>query len=184
MWVTPYYFCACHILLLLLLRTAHFRLYIAAILDSDPFFQTIVFLKLFCSFYSLNDFPGLILWCLSLLWYRNRCPCSLKKKKGLNYKLYLLEVVLSSEWFGGDGLYAKSYLTLVTPWTAAHQASLSMIFGRQEYWSGSLFPSLGDLDPGIEPVSPALAGRFFMSEPQGKPSVWFSDQWMLDQRLY
>ena len=24
----------------------------------------------------------------------------------------------------------------VTPWTAAHQASLSMGFSRQEYWSG------------------------------------------------
>ena len=40
-----------------------------------------------------------------------------------------------------------------------------MGFSRQEYWSGLLFPSLGDLpDPGIEPVSlisPALAGGFF-----------------------
>ena len=25
---------------------------------------------------------------------------------------------------------------LVTPWTAAHQAPLSMEFSRQEYWSG------------------------------------------------
>ena len=25
----------------------------------------------------------------------------------------------------------------VTPWTAAHQAPLSMDFSRQEYWSGS-----------------------------------------------
>ena len=30
-------------------------------------------------------------------------------------------------------------------------------FSRPEYWSGLLFPSLGDLsDPGIEPMSPAL----------------------------
>ena len=37
-----------------------------------------------------------------------------------------------------------------------------MEFSRQEYWSGLLLPSPGDLhDPGIEPVSPALAGRFF-----------------------
>ena len=37
----------------------------------------------------------------------------------------------------------------------SHQASLSVEFSRQEYWSG--FPSPGDLpDPGIEPVSPAL----------------------------
>ena len=37
-----------------------------------------------------------------------------------------------------------------------------MAFPRQKYWSGLPFPSPGDLlDPGIEPVSPALAGRFF-----------------------
>ena len=29
----------------------------------------------------------------------------------------------------------------VTPWTAVHQASLSMGFSRQEYWSGLPFPS-------------------------------------------
>jgi len=41
-----------------------------------------------------------------------------------------------------------------------------MGFPRQEYWSGLLFSSLGDLlDPGIEPASPALAGRFFTAEP-------------------
>ena len=31
-----------------------------------------------------------------------------------------------------------------TPWTAAHQAPLSMELSRQEYWSGFLFPSPGD----------------------------------------
>ena len=34
---------------------------------------------------------------------------------------------------------------LATPWTAAHQAPLSMGFSRQEYWSGVLLPSPGDL---------------------------------------
>ena len=54
-------------------------------------------------------------------------------------------------------LAAKSYPTLVTPWTVAHQAPLPMGFSRQEYWSGLLFPSSGDLPyPGIEPGSPAL----------------------------
>ena len=44
-----------------------------------------------------------------------------------------------------------------TPWTVAYQASLSMGFFRQEYWSGLPFPSPGDLpDPGIKPGSPAL----------------------------
>ena len=44
-------------------------------------------------------------------------------------------------------------------------------FSRQEYWSGLLFPSTGDLsDPGIELWSPALQGDSFPSEPPGKPS--------------
>ena len=39
----------------------------------------------------------------------------------------------------------------------AYQASLSMEFSRQEYWSGVPFPSPGDLpNPEIEPRSPAL----------------------------
>ena len=45
-----------------------------------------------------------------------------------------------------------------------------MGFPRQEYRSGLPFPSPGDLpNPGTEPVSPALAGRFFTTEPPGKP---------------
>ena len=60
----------------------------------------------------------------------------------------------------------------MTPGTLAYQASLSMEFPKQEYWSGLLFPSPEDLpDPGIEPTSPALAGRFFMTEPPGKLKV-------------
>ena len=47
-------------------------------------------------------------------------------------------------------------------WTVARQAPLSMGFSRQEHWSGLPFPSPGDPpDPEMEPVSPALAGRFF-----------------------
>ena len=61
----------------------------------------------------------------------------------------------------------------MTPWTVAHQAPLSMGFSREEYWSGLPFPPPGDLpDPGIEPmspVSPALAGGCFTTEPPGKP---------------
>jgi len=42
-----------------------------------------------------------------------------------------------------------------TPWTLACQLPLSMDFSRQEYWTGSPFPSPGNLpDTGIEPVSP------------------------------
>ena len=53
-----------------------------------------------------------------------------------------------------------------TPWTVTHQAPPSMGFPRQEYWSGLLFSPLGDLPhPGIKPMSLALAGGFFTSEP-------------------
>ena len=57
----------------------------------------------------------------------------------------------------GGGLVAKSFPTLMTSWTVACQAPLSMGFSRQEYWSGLPFPSPGDLpNPGIKPGSPAL----------------------------
>ena len=50
-------------------------------------------------------------------------------------------------------------------WTVTHQASLSMGFLRQEYWSVVPCPPPEDLpDPGIKSVSltsSALAGGFF-----------------------
>ena len=61
-----------------------------------------------------------------------------------------LEALLLPGWSGGGGLVAKLCPTLVTPWTVACLAPLSMGFLRQEYWSGLPFPSPGDLpDPGI-----------------------------------
>ena len=56
-----------------------------------------------------------------------------------------------------------------TPWAVAYQASQSMGFSRQEYWSGLPFPSPGDLpDPGIESRSPTLEADALPTEPQGK----------------
>ena len=56
------------------------------------------------------------------------------------------------------------------PWTVTHQAPLSIEFSRQEYWSGLVFPSPGDLsDPGIKPRSPALQVDSLPSEPPRKP---------------
>ena len=47
-----------------------------------------------------------------------------------------------------------------------------MGFPKQEYWSGLPLPSLCDLsNPGIKPRSPTLAGRFFSTEPPGKPTL-------------
>ena len=60
------------------------------------------------------------------------------------------------------------------------QTPLSMEFSRQEYSSGVLFSTPGDLpNSGIKPpflISPhqcicALAGRFFTTEPPGKPCL-------------
>ena len=57
----------------------------------------------------------------------------------------------------------------VTPWTVAHQAPQSMEFSRQEYWSGLPLTSAGIFSNAeIKPTSfgsPALAGRFFTTEP-------------------
>ena len=69
----------------------------------------------------------------------------------------------------GGGLVAKSCLTLTTPWTVAHQAPLSIGFPMQEYWSGLLFPSPGDLpEAGIKPGSPALQADSLLTEPLEK----------------
>jgi len=50
-----------------------------------------------------------------------------------------------------------------------------MGFSGQEYWSWLPFSSLGDLPhSGIKPVSPTLAGEFFIAESPGKLYYQFS----------
>ena len=65
---------------------------------------------------------------------------------------------------------------VVTPWTVAHQALLSMGFPWRESWSGLPFSSPEDLpDTGIVPaslVSPALAGRFFITSATVEARWW------------
>ena len=75
-------------------------------------------------------------------------------------------------------LVAQSCLTLCDPITVPCQASLSVGFSRQEYWSGLPFHSPGDLlDPGIEPRSPILQADSLQFEPPGKPKKkGFPDQ--------
>ena len=66
-------------------------------------------------------------------------------------------------------IFAQLCLTLCDSMDCSHQASLSMGFSRQEYWSRQPFPSPGDLpDPGIEPGSPALQADSLPPEPLGK----------------
>ena len=64
--------------------------------------------------------------------------------------------------------------------TVAHQVPLSVGFSRQEYWSRLPFPPPGDLPhPGnelVSLVSPALAGRFFTTEPPRVPRHVLSGQ--------
>ena len=69
------------------------------------------------------------------------------------------------KWYGGGCLVAKPCMTLVTPWTVAPQAALSIGFSRQEFWSMLPFPSPGDLpNPKIEPGSPALQADDLLTE--------------------
>ena len=77
-------------------------------------------------------------------------------------------------------MHAKSLQlcpTLFDPMNCSQQASLSMRFPRQEYWSGLLCPPPGELpDPGIKPtslMSPALAGESFTSHAEFKISEKF-----------
>ena len=74
----------------------------------------------------------------------------------------------------GSGLVTKSCSTLSEP-TVAHQAPLSMRFSRQEYRTGLLFSSPGDLpDPGMHyscsslQVISCIAREFFSTELSGK----------------
>ena len=62
----------------------------------------------------------------------------------------------------------------VTLWTVSHPSPLSMEFSRQEYWSKLPFSPPGHpSELGIEPVSPALSGRFFTTVSHGKPRQSF-----------
>ena len=67
----------------------------------------------------------------------------------------------------------QSCPTLCDPMDCSPPGSSPMGFFRQDYWGRLPFPSPGDLpNPGIKtmpPLAPAQAGRFFTTEPPGKP---------------
>ena len=107
-------------------------------------------------------------------------------KLGFWRQCFLWEVISGEPWGGNERAqnrgkpcmywcYRNQYCccvsysvvsdSLLTPWTAARQAPLSVGFSRQEYWSGLPFPSPGDLpDPGIKPSSPTLQADSLSSE--------------------
>ena len=90
----------------------------------------------------------------------------------LPIKLYsILLVFFQATWFDWTVCVLSHVRLFATPCTVVWQTPLSMEFSRQKYWS-ELPSSLGNLpDPGIQltsPVSPALGGEFFTTEPPGK----------------
>ena len=115
--------------------------------------------------------------------------CLLHNSRGLKHvdiptSLYYYYFLLKYSWFVVVVELLTHVWLFMTPWTVAHQAPLTIGFSRQEYWGRLPLPSPGDLpNPGIEPVFPALAGRFFATEPPRKPQYcsiycymakWFS----------
>ena len=81
----------------------------------------------------------------------------------------------------------------------AHQASLSLGFSRQEYWSRLPFPFPGDFpDTEIKPMSPALIGRWILTTEPRKiyikddavkvlhsicQQIWKTQQWPQDWKM-
>ena len=115
----------------------------------------------------------LLWWSLSVL-HASFPFCPIK----LNYVAKTLKVTLPGA-------------CLMCPWTQSHshvwlfatlrmvtcQAPRSMGFSRQEYWSGLLCPTPGDLlNPGVKPtspVSPALQVGSLPLSPQGSPICFY-----------
>ena len=72
----------------------------------------------------------------------------------------------------GDFIPFFFIMLFILFWTVARRVPLSLELTRQEYWGGLPFPTPGDPpNPGIEPMSPALASRFFITEPPRKLRV-------------
>ena len=74
----------------------------------------------------------------------------------------------------------RSVWLFVTPWTMQ-----SMEFSGLEYWSGSPFPSPGDLpNPRIKPSSLTLQADSLPAEPQGKPKITGVGSLSLYQQIF
>ena len=98
--------------------------------------------------------------------------------------LTFLILLTLQTWSESEGTsYSKWWYACVCSMDCSTSGS-SMRFSRQEYWSGLLFPSQRDLpNPGMELLSlgsPALAGRFFTTE----PPPWESVQSLSRLRLF
>ena len=106
--------------------------------------------------FPLHSFGTFVFWSVCFWW---SIACSSPSFVLLMAIFIFLEILNDSS----KRLSLSHAQLFATPWTAAHQAPPSMSFPRQEYWSGFLFPSPGDLpDPVIKPgFLPCTTGRFF-----------------------
>ena len=86
--------------------------------------------------------------------------------------IYINVYIIYSIILGGGSCSVMS--NSVIPWTVAHQVPLYMEIPGKYTGVRCHFLPWALLDPGIEPVFPefpALAGRFFTTEPPEKPSI-------------
>ena len=95
------------------------------------------------------------------------CPPASQRKCLLKGLVKVFCCCLGGKWF----------LTLLTPWTVASQAPLSVGFPRQEYCSELPFSSPRDLpDPGIEPSLLHCQADSLPLSYQGKQSIFIGSQ--------
>ena len=93
-----------------------------------------------------------------------RKSLQMNKTRTRNTKIYRMKQKQCLE----GNLQLSRVRPFATPWTAAHQAPLSMGFFRQEHWSGLPSPPGDVTDPGIDSRSPALQAESLPSGPPGK----------------
>ena len=78
---------------------------------------------------------------------------------------------LQSLWGHKEWSHFTRVQLCVTLWTITHQAPLSMVFSKQEYWSGLPCPSSGDPpNPGME-HTPLMSSVLYTKRPMGSPSL-------------
>ena len=104
---------------------------------------------------------------LGVLWIKREIALGKVLKKEF------ISMGLLSSWFVVHVSCFSCVWLFVTPTDWSPPGSSVHGFPRQKCWSGLPFPSPGDPNPGIEPVSltsPVLAGRFSTTtSPTGKP---------------
>ena len=96
------------------------------------------------------------------------CICPLSSQTLVCFSTLAFKGQLLGFIIVGYRLVAKSCQTLWNPMDCIPPGSSVYGISQAKYWGGLPFPSARDLpDSGIEPVSLALAGRFFTTGPPG-----------------